>query len=226
MKVVLFAASNPEVARLILAIRRVQPDFEVLGFIDNDPSKKGTDFCGWPVFGGLDVLSAHVGDDVSVVNLHTGSMRVRYEASRFMAERGCRFTNLVHPSVDLTMTTMGEGNYIQEGTVVQASVVVGDNSSFGALVHVGHESRIGHSAFIAHGCCISGKVNVGDGVFMGTNATVLPRLRIGRWATIGAGSVVIRDVPDYATVVGNPARVIKIDNAPPHADGDIFKGLR
>jgi sugar O-acyltransferase (sialic acid O-acetyltransferase NeuD family) len=226
MKVVLFAASNPETLRVVRAVQRVRPDFEVVGFIDNDPKKKGTRFCGWPVFGGFEVLEQHVGPDVRVVNLHTGSTRVRYETSRHMAERGVRFTNLLHPSVNLDLVTMGTGNYIQEGVVVQAGVTVGDNSSIHIGAMIGHETRIGHSVFIAHACSVSGLVDIGDGVFMGTNATVVPRVRIGRWATIGAGSVVIKDVPDHATVVGNPGKVIKVDPSPPHADGDVFKGLR
>lgn len=39
-------------------------------------------------------------------------------------------------------------------------------------------------------------------------------IRIGKWCTIGAGTVIIRDIPDYATAVGNPARVIKMREAP------------
>ena len=208
MKLVFFAASNPETARMVQSIRRVQPDLEVLGFIDNDPKKKGTTFLGWPVFGGFEVLADHVRDDVRFLNLHTGSTRVRYETSRHMAEAGCRFANLVHPSVDLAMTTLG------------------DNSSVHIGAMIGHETRIGNSVFIAHACSVSGLVEISDGVFMGTNATVLPRVKIGRWATIGAGSVVLKDVPDFATVVGNPGRVVRVDTAPPHADGDIFKGLK
>jgi sugar O-acyltransferase (sialic acid O-acetyltransferase NeuD family) len=225
MKVVLFAASNPETARVIRAVRRVQPDFDVIGFLDNDPAKKGATFCGLPVFGGFDVLEKHALGDVRVVNLHTGGTRVRYETSRHMAERGCKFTNLIHPSVDLDMVTVGVGAYVQEAVVLQAGVSLGDNSSVHIGAMIGHETRIGNSVFIAHACSVSGLVTIGDGVFMGTNATVLPRVAIGCWATIGAGSVVLKDVPDFATVVGNPGRVVRVDPSPPHADGDVFKGL-
>lgn len=44
------------------------------------------------------------------------------------------------------------------------------------------------------------------GCSIGANATVLPGVSIGRWVMVGAGSVVTRDVPDYALVLGNPAR--------------------
>lgn len=226
MKVVFLGAANPETKRMILAVQRAQPNFVVLGFLDNDPAKKGTDFFGYPVFGGFDVLDRFAGDeDVRFVNLITGSTKTRYETSRVLAERGCRFTNFIHPNVELTMTSLGVGNYLQESVIIQAGVTIGDNSSIHIGTLVGHESTIGNSVFIAHGCSISGSVTIGDGVFMGTHATVIPRLKIGKWATIGAGSVVLKDVPDYATVVGNPGKVLKIAE-PQHADGDIFAGLK
>ena len=189
------------------------------GFIDNDPVKKGSLFCGYQVFGGFDVLPELMGPDVRFVNLITGSTSVRYETTAHLIKQGCVLTNFIHPSVNLEMTRLGTGNYVQEGVILQAEVSLGNNSSLGALVHVGHETNIGHSVFIAHAVSISGLVTVGDGTFIGTNATILPRLRIGKWVTIGAGAVVTSDVPDYATVVGNPARVIR-ESAHDHDSGD------
>lgn len=45
---------------------------------------------------------------------------------------------------------------------------------------------------------------------LGAGVTVLPGVRVGRHAVVGAASVVTKDVPDYAVAVGNPARVIKM----------------
>ncbi len=225
MKVIFLGASNPETGRMMKAIERVHPNITFLGFIDNDLAKKGLSFLGYPVFGGFETLAQLIGEDVFFVNLITGSTKVRYETSRYMAQQGCRFTNFIHPSVDLTMTAFGVGNYIQEAVVVQAEVAVGNNSSIHIGTMVGHESKIGSSVFVAHACSISGKVNIGDGVFIGTNATILPRLKIGKWATIGAGTVVTKDVPDYAVVVGNPGKILRI-NEPVYTDGDIFGGNR
>ena len=223
MEIVFLGASNPETGRMIRAIERVDPSFRVMGFIDNDPEKKGKSFLGYPVLGGFEMLDELVTSDLAFVNLITGSTQARYSTSLEMAARGCRFVNFMHPSVDLTMVDVGVGNYVQENVVLQAMVRVGDNSSIHIGTLVGHETVVGNSVFIAHGCSISGLVDIRDGVFMGTHATVVPRVKIGRWATIGAGTVVTKDVPDYATVVGVPAKVIKIAD-PTYEDGDIFRG--
>ena len=52
-------------------------------------------------------------------------------------------------------------------------------------------------------------VLIEDDVWIGARAIILPGLRIGKGAIVGAGSVVTKDVPPYAICVGNPARVIK-----------------
>ena len=223
MKLVFLGAANPETGRMIRALERSQPNFKAVGFIDNDPNKKGSQFLGLPVFGGFEVLDELLKQDLRFVNLITGSTKTRYETSLVMAQKGCRFANFIHPAIDLYGVKLGLCNYIQEAVILQAGVSIGDNSSIHIGTLVGHESQIGHSVFIAHGCSISGSVEIGDGTFMGTHATVLPRLRIGRWATIGAGAVVTRDVPDYATVVGSPAKVIK-SAVPQYQDGSLFPG--
>lgn len=223
METVFLGAANPETARMIRAIEQVEPDFRVAGFIDNDPAKKGTTFLGYPVFGGFEALDELLERDLRFVNLITGSTRARYETSVEMAARGCRFANLIHPSVDLTMVDMGVGNYVQENVILQAAVRLGDNSSIHIGTLVGHETLIGNSVFIAHGCSISGLVQIRDGVFMGTHAAVIPRITIGQWATIGAGTVVTKDVPAYATVVGVPGKVVKMGD-PIYEDGNIFRG--
>ena len=53
------------------------------------------------------------------------------------------------------------------------------------------------------------KVIIGDDVWVGSNSIILPGVKIGKGVVVGAGSVVTKDIPDYAVVVGNPAKVIR-----------------
>ena len=209
MKIYLLGAANPETVRIIRAVERVSPSVEFCGMLDNDPLKKGRIIFGLPVLGGLEQVPALKGDDVGFVNLITGSTRVRYITTKNIFYSGGKLSKLVHHSIDLTMTTLGVGLYLQESVILQAAVDVGDNTSIHMAAVVGHESKIGRSVFVAHAVSISGCCEIGDGTFIGTNATILPRVKIGRWVTIGAGAVVTKDVPDFAVVVGNPGKVIK-----------------
>ncbi|MBQ0798494.1 MAG: hypothetical protein KBT63_04360 [Porticoccaceae bacterium] len=79
---------------------------------------------------------------------------------------------------------------------------------------IGHETLISSDTFIAHAVSISGCCDIGQGCFIGTNATILPRIKIGNWVSVGAGTVVNKDVPDYSVIVGNPGRIIRIISPP------------
>lgn len=208
MFVYLVGASNPETVRVIRAIERNIPNIKFIGMIDNDVEKHGNDFYGIPIVGGIEKVNSLKGDDVFFVNLITGSTRARHQITSKILNQGGKLTNLIHPNVDLTLTKIGVGLYLQEGVILQACVEINNNSSIHMGALIGHETKIGKSVFVAHAVSISGCCEIGDGVFIGTNASILPRLKIGKWSTVGAGAVVTKHVPEYAIVVGNPAKII------------------
>jgi sugar O-acyltransferase (sialic acid O-acetyltransferase NeuD family) len=221
IKFVCLGAQNPETVRSIHAIVKQNPKLHCLGYIDNDNNKWGVDFFGYPVFGGYDKVTDFVKKGIYFCNFVAGTSKARYESTKEIVSRGAKLINLIHPSVNLEMVTLGLGNYIQEQVVLQAGVSIGDNSSIHIGTLVGHETQIGNSVMITHGCNISGSVIIKDGAYLGTGATILPKLQIGKWSILGAGSVIIKDVPPYSVVVGNPGRIIKRNNVE-YKDGKIF----
>src|SRR3989338_1975476 len=209
MNIILIGANNPETARMIKAVKKSNRNINFLGFIDNDPKKKGKKFLDLPVFGGFEVAEKYIKKGNFFVNLITRDCITRFETSLAISKMGGKFTNLIHPSINLEMVEIGVGNYIQEGVIIQTDVSIKNNSSIHMGSLIGHESTIGNSVFIAHGCNISGLVRIEDGAFVGTGVTIIPRLTVGHFSFIGAGTVIIRDVPPYSVVVGNPGRIIK-----------------
>lgn len=194
---------------MIKAVQKAVPTFEVGGFIDNDQNKHGCDFFGYPVLGGFEVLREIVNDNVRFVNLITRNAILRYQTTKRLVTSGAVLANFIHPSIDLTMVDLGFGNYIQEGVILQAGVKIGDNCSIHMGALIGHETAIGSDTFIAHGVSVSGCCEIGQGCFLGTNSTIYPRVKIGNWSTVAAGSVIRKNIAEYSIIAGNPSRKIK-----------------
>jgi sugar O-acyltransferase (sialic acid O-acetyltransferase NeuD family) len=208
VRLILLGANNPEVARQARALMATR-QHDVIGFLDNDETKRGSNFHGFPVFGGFEILSEWISTDVRFVNVITRDTRTRHLTTRHMLKAGAKLGQFIHPSLNLADVQLGLGSYLQEYAILQAGVRLGDNCSVSTGAIVNHECQLGDSVFLAPGANLCGKIEVGNGVFVGASAVVLPRLKIGAWATIGAGAVVTRDVAVGAVVVGNPARIIK-----------------
>src|SRR5688572_235752 len=122
------------------------------------------------------------------------------------------FTNAIHRSAIISQhVTMGLGNMILHGAIVQAQTTINNHVIINTGAQVDHDCVIEDYAHIAPRVVLCGTVTVGSGTLIGAGATVIPGKKVGKWAIIGAGSVVTKDIPDYAIAVGNPARVIKIN---------------
>jgi acyl-[acyl carrier protein]--UDP-N-acetylglucosamine O-acyltransferase len=88
--------------------------------------------------------------------------------------------------------------------------LIGPRSWLMKHVHVGHDVIIGADCELSPGAVVCGSAILGDEVRMGVNSCVLPFVRVGSRARIGAGAVVTKDVPSDMVVVGSPAYDIRM----------------
>ncbi|WP_426738759.1 acyl-ACP--UDP-N- acetylglucosamine O-acyltransferase [Plantibacter sp. 2H11-2] len=102
-------------------------------------------------------------------------------------------------------TVIREYSQVHQGW--QAATVIGDRAFIMNQSYIAHDCQIGADVTIAGGARLAGHVRVGDGANIGLGALVHQRREIGRGAMVGMGSVVTRDVPDFAKAYGNPLRV-------------------
>ncbi len=138
----------------------------------------------------------------------------------FYRYRNLPYTNVIHPTATFGL---GQREYIEEriGNIIAAGVrftngiKVGNFGIYNLNSTVGHDCVIEDYVNICPGANISGNVTILKESFIGTNACIINgqsmncRVTVGELATVAAGAVVIRDVPNGVTVMGVPARVVK-----------------
>ncbi len=123
------------------------------------------------------------------------------------------FGTAIHADAYLSKrATVGEGTVVMAGVRVNADARIGKHCIVNTCASIDHECVLEDYVHISPNATLSGDVKVGEGTHIGAGATVIQCIKIGKWCTIGAGAVVINDIPDYATAVGCPAKVIKIKN--------------
>lgn len=134
---------------------------------------------------------------------------------------------------------------VYKGAVIAdfSLVNIGERVSFGGQVMISNTAlvTIGHDCMIAYGVHIitathdynnhpmwkhriDRPVQIGNHVWIGTNAIILPGVKIGDYAVIGAGTVVASHVPEKAVVVGNPARIVKYRDLSEYDETSVYPG--
>ena len=138
-----------------------------------------------------------------------GEASLRRRLALLVLGRGGRLAKAIHPSAVIASDVS-----IGPGTVIMAGVVINTGSRIGrfAIVNTGatvdHDNFIEDGVHIAPGCHLAGNVICRADAFIGTGASIIPRIQIGARTVIGAGAAVISDLPSDVLAAGCPA-VIK-----------------
>ncbi|MER0432384.1 acyltransferase [Aeromonas caviae] len=142
-----------------------------------------------------DVQSCQIGDDTKV-----WQFSVILKNAKIGSECNICAHTLIENDVTIgDRVTVKSGVYIWDGTTIENDVFIGPCA---ALTNDKMpRSKVYPEQF--------SRIHIKQNASIGANATLLPGVTIGAFAMVGAGAVVTRDVPDYAVVIGNPAKIIK-----------------
>lgn len=208
-KLVIWGASGH--AKVVADIVRMQRDHEIVGFLDDrEPTAAGREFFGSRVLGGRDRLAALREEGVSHLIFGFGDGAARLRLTPLVRDLGYALATAIHPrAVVAGDVVVGAGSVIAPGAVVGPATTIGDNVIVNTLAGVDHDCVVGDGAHLCPGSRVGGWVVVQEGAWVGIGATVRDRVKIGKGTVIGAGSVVLQDLPDGVVAYGVPAKIAR-----------------
>lgn len=176
--------------------------YRIGGFIEDNSSRIGTEFCRSRIWAHADL------PEKAAVIIAFGNCRRRYELGEALRTAGFSLPAIIHPSA-----IIADDAIIGDGCFIGALVNVDPGCTIGDFCILNNQSGICHDSTMAHGChlCpsshLAGNVHVGQTSWIGIGAKVIDKIQIGANVVIGAGSVVVNDIPDGALAYGVPARI-------------------
>jgi len=198
-----------EVIEIFKDENKIKEKWNILGFIDDNSDLHGSKINGFPVLGGTDWLIENHNDEIGGV-IAIGEPKIKKIIADKLENGKVKFVNAIHPSVIM-------GDYIELGkdVIICAGSILTVNIKICNHVIININSTIGHDTVIDDYCSImptvkiNGNNNLREGVYVGTGAAFIHQVSVGKWTTIGAGAVVVNDIPESVVAVGVPAKVIR-----------------
>lgn len=173
------------------------------GFVDDNP--RALDGKDYPV-GVLCGTEAYDPEPEDYFLCAVGKPGIKAALVQQMLQKGAKPATLIHPSVVIGRNVrLGRGVILCPRVVLTCDISVGDFVTLNVATAAGHDVEIGSWSQTSGFCDLTGNTRVGECVFMGSHSTILPGMSVGNRAVVGAGSVVVRDVPPGETVFGAPA---------------------
>lgn len=199
-----------EVAWLIERINQNKPEWNLLGFIDDDLSKIGLSVIdGHTVLGNVDFLTDYKQPISVVCSIAAPSVRKRI-IQYCKTNPNTSFPTLIAPSVITGKNiNVGEGCIICANTIVTIDVQIGSFCIINLACTIGHDAVLQDYVTVYPTVNISGHVCIGESTEIGTGTQIIQGISVGNNTVVGAGSVVVKDLPDRCTAVGVPAKPIK-----------------
>ena len=205
-KLIIIGASGfgREVAWLVERINKAEPTWDLLGFIDDNESIVGTKINGYSVLGTSKDIEKY--KDVFFV-CAIGSSKVRKNVIK----------NIGHlnyaTSVEMSdLVKIGEGSIVCAHTIMTVNIQIGNHVMINLDCTIGHDAILKDFVTVYPSVNVSGNSKYGECVELGTGSQIIQGRIIGKNTIVGAGSVVVKDLPEECTAVGAPCKPIKFHN--------------
>jgi sugar O-acyltransferase (sialic acid O-acetyltransferase NeuD family) len=212
MKKRLFVFGSSGHASLVIDAIERGKEYEIAGLIDTF-QKPGHEVLGYAVLGGEDQMieiAARYGANKIAVAIGDNWNRAAIVSRLQAILPTIGFPPIIHPSAEIARSvTIGDGSVILAGVVVNSRAVISRGCLLGTNSSLDHDCIMADFSSLAPNSAIGGQSRIGEYSAVSLGASIIHRIVIGDHTVIGAGAVVIRDVPNYVVAVGCPAKPIR-----------------
>jgi sugar O-acyltransferase (sialic acid O-acetyltransferase NeuD family) len=180
---------------------------KITGFLDDNP-KALQGFSGsyndtqW-----IATIDNYIPEEGDKLIMAIGDPVGKLKVATKLKQKGAEFATFIHTTAVVARSaSLGEGVVICPHALVSADVELGCFVMVNCLSSIGHDVVVGQYSTLSGHVDLTGYVQVGEGVFFGTGAKVIPKIKIGAGAKIGAGTTIMRNVPEKAVMYTTPAK--------------------
>lgn len=186
--------------------------YNIVGIIDSI-QEVGSDRFGYKILGRQENLK----ELISIYNIEGGIISIGDNWSRYYVYNQIleivpdfEFVNAIHPSVVIGNTTeLGIGIVAMAGCIFNPKAKIGNFTFFATGAQIEHDNKIEDFASISAGSLTGGYVKLGRFSAITLGVTVMDRIEIGENTVVGAGSLVVKSLPDNVLAYGTPAKIIR-----------------
>lgn len=180
--------------------------WELLGFLDDEPTLSGATVAGRPVLGGISAVTAFPRASVLVCAGKGQARRAIVCRLRDLGVADDRYATVISPDVHVPASCqVGVGSILLAGTVLTADVTIGRHVVAMPGVVLTHDNLIADYATLCARVALGGNVSIGAAAYLGMGALVRERLNVGADSVLGMGAVLLHDLPAGETWAGVPA---------------------
>lgn len=198
-----------EVAWLVERINKITPKWNILGFIDDNSDINGAMIGGYPVLGNSESVANYM--DAYYV-CAVGSSKVREKIINKVTNYlpTIKFATLIDPDVQISdRVEIGEGTIICAGSIITVDIKIGKHNIINLDCTIGHDAVMGDYVTLYPSVNVSGITHLEKCCELGTGCQIIQTKKVGCYSIVGAGAVIVKDIPEKCTAVGSPAKPIK-----------------
>jgi len=204
-----FGGNGRESLISVHAINDIRKEWDIIGFVDDNLSLYGREYCGIKILGGRELFDQHSDAFILAVPGSPKGYLKRKSTIEGLPVEKSRFATIIHPSVVRAPdAVIGYNTLLMPHGFISCAVQIGNHCIVLPNTVIAHDSTVGDFCCIGSNVSVSGSVTIGPECYIGSGVKVREEIRIGERTLVGLGSNVIADIGSSATAVGNPAKVI------------------